>query len=204
MAPCRPGKGPPTAPVEPRKATEDEPGRPPPHRSPSPPVLTCYPRNWRTFHQRAPRPSSTQRVVDTDNDTRRTRSRNRRPSSAAGYSAPTGLAEVNLRLTDLASPSPAVMGSHSAAAAPQTTAVEIRVESRGASTRSSTCATVRDSEAMPRQRCSRSQLADQHEHSTPHPATPGSDHPPRRFNHKRQPRTSRNDLRLTEAHHLRH
>ena len=90
MAPCRPGKGPPTTPVEPRKATEDEPERPPPHGRASPPALTCYPRNWRTFHQRADRPSSTQRVVDTDNDTRRTRSRNLRSSIAAGYSPPTG------------------------------------------------------------------------------------------------------------------
>ena len=113
-----------------------------------------------------------------------------------------GLAEVNLRLRDLASPSPAVMGSHSAAAAPQTTAVESRVESRGASTRSSTCAIVGDGEALPRQGRTHSQDADQHEHSTPHPATPGNDHQPRPLDHERQPRTSRNHRRPTEAHRL--
>ena len=67
-----------------------------------------------------------------------------------------------------------------------------------------TCATVGDAEALPRQRCSRSQLADQREHSTWHLATPGSDHQPRPLNHGKQPRMSRSDLRLTEAHHLRH
>ena len=114
-----------------------------------------------------------------------------------------GMAEVlNLPLRDLASPSPAVMRSHSAAAAPQTTAVEIAVESRGASTRSSTCATVRNGEALPRQCRSRSQLADQHERSRRHLATPGNDHQPGRLDHERQPRTSRNHRRLTEAHPL--
>ena len=58
-------------------------------------------------------------------------------------------------LRDLASPSPAVAISRPAAAADKTTAVEIRVESRGASTQSSTSATVGDGEAFPRQLRSR-------------------------------------------------
>ena len=93
---------------------------------------------------------------------RETRRRARRSSSRAVVDTEhgeDGLAEVNLRLRDLASPSPspAVVGSRSAAAAPETTAVESRVESRGAST----CATVGDSEALPRHCCSRLWFADQ-------------------------------------------
>ena len=48
------------------------------------------------------------------------------------------------------------------------------------------------------------ELADQHERSTRHRAAAGSDHQPRQVNRGRQSRTSRNDLRLTEAHRLRH
>ena len=66
---------------------------------------------------------------------RRARRSSGRADVAAEH-ADDGLAAVNLRLRDLASPSPAVMGSHPAAAAPQTTAVEIRFGGR-ASTRSS-------------------------------------------------------------------